>query len=67
MHPYNVMAAMMPRLCKTMIQTAVEASLAASVKATVYQKEGKGVSSATFFNASFKPLPGFAKAKEFVF
>ncbi len=38
-----------------------------SAKATVYQKAGKGTSAATSFNVSFKPLPGFAKAKEFVF
>ncbi|NTJ42182.1 protein-L-isoaspartate O-methyltransferase [Agrobacterium larrymoorei] len=38
-----------------------------AAKATVYQKEGKGISSATSFNVSFKPLPGFAKAKVFVF
>lgn len=38
-----------------------------AAKASVYRRDGKGVSAATFFNASLKPLPGFAKAKEFVF
>ena len=38
-----------------------------AAKATVFRRDGKGTSSATFFNASVRPLPGFAKAKEFVF
>ncbi|WHA40025.1 protein-L-isoaspartate O-methyltransferase family protein [Agrobacterium larrymoorei] len=38
-----------------------------AAKVTVYRRDGKGVSAATSFNASLKPLPGFAKAKEFVF
>lgn len=38
-----------------------------SAKATVYRRDGKGTSSTTFFNASVKPVPGFAKTREFVF
>ncbi|WP_320201730.1 protein-L-isoaspartate O-methyltransferase family protein [Agrobacterium sp. rho-13.3] len=38
-----------------------------SAKATVYRRDGKGTSSTPFFNASVKPVPGFAKASEFVF
>lgn len=35
--------------------------------ARVYRKENGVISEATFFNTSVKPLPGFRKAKEFVF
>ncbi|KQO80848.1 protein-L-isoaspartate O-methyltransferase [Rhizobium sp. Leaf262] len=38
-----------------------------SAKATVYRRDGKGTSSTGFFNASVKPVPGFTKAREFVF
>jgi protein-L-isoaspartate(D-aspartate) O-methyltransferase len=38
-----------------------------SAKAMVYRRDGKGTSSTAFFNASVKPVPGFAKAREFVF
>ncbi len=38
-----------------------------AAKATVYRRDGASTSAATFFNASVKPLPGFAKAAEFVF
>ncbi len=38
-----------------------------AAKATVYRRDGNSTSAATFFNASVKPLPGFAKAAEFVF
>jgi protein-L-isoaspartate(D-aspartate) O-methyltransferase len=38
-----------------------------SAKATVYSRASTGVSATTSFNASVKPLPGFQKAKEFVF
>ncbi|UHS61575.1 protein-L-isoaspartate O-methyltransferase [Agrobacterium vaccinii] len=38
-----------------------------SAKAVVYRRDGKGTSSTAFFNASVKPVPGFAKAREFVF
>ncbi|MOA65965.1 hypothetical protein D3C78_1925510 [compost metagenome] len=38
-----------------------------AAKATVYRRDGNGTSAATFFNASVKPVPGFAKAAEFVF
>ncbi|KQQ46631.1 protein-L-isoaspartate O-methyltransferase [Rhizobium sp. Leaf311] len=38
-----------------------------SAKATVYRRDGKGTSSTSFFNASVKPVPGFAKARDFVF
>lgn len=35
--------------------------------ATVYRRDGNGTSAVTLFNASVKPVPGFAKVKEFVF
>lgn len=38
-----------------------------AAKATVYRRDGKGTSSTAFFNASVKPVPGFAKARDFVF
>jgi protein-L-isoaspartate(D-aspartate) O-methyltransferase len=38
-----------------------------AAKATVYQRNGKSVSVVAHFNAAVKPLPGFAKAREFTF
>ncbi|MGV1757771.1 protein-L-isoaspartate O-methyltransferase [Rhizobium sp. P44RR-XXIV] len=38
-----------------------------AARATVFMKERGAFSENVFFNASIKPLPGFAKAKEFVF
>jgi len=38
-----------------------------AAKATVYRRDGNSTSAASSFNASIKPLPGFAKAAEFVF
>jgi len=38
-----------------------------SARATVFVRERGALSENVFFNASVKPLPGFAKAKEFVF
>ncbi|KJX88258.1 protein-L-isoaspartate O-methyltransferase [Agrobacterium tumefaciens] len=38
-----------------------------AAKATVYRRDGNSTSAASFFNASVKPVPGFAKAAEFVF
>jgi protein-L-isoaspartate(D-aspartate) O-methyltransferase len=38
-----------------------------AAKATVYRRDGNSTSAVTSFNASVKPLPGFAKAAEFVF
>ena len=38
-----------------------------AAKATVYRRDGNGTSSVTLFNASIKPVPGCAKAKDFVF
>jgi protein-L-isoaspartate(D-aspartate) O-methyltransferase len=38
-----------------------------AAKATVFTRHGATSSANTFFNASVKPLPGFVKAKEFVF
>ncbi|MBB3453413.1 protein-L-isoaspartate(D-aspartate) O-methyltransferase [Rhizobium sp. BK313] len=38
-----------------------------AARATVYMRERGALSENVFFNASIKPLPGFAKAKEFVF
>jgi protein-L-isoaspartate(D-aspartate) O-methyltransferase len=38
-----------------------------SARATVFVSERGAVSENVFFNASVKPLPGFAKAREFVF
>ena len=38
-----------------------------AARATVFMRERGAVSENVFFNASIKPLPGFAKAKEFVF
>lgn len=38
-----------------------------SARATVFVRERGALSKNVFFNASVKPLPGFAKAKEFVF
>ncbi|SCB16627.1 protein-L-isoaspartate O-methyltransferase family protein [Rhizobium hainanense] len=38
-----------------------------AARATVFMRERGAFSENVFFNASIKPLPGFAKAKEFVF
>jgi protein-L-isoaspartate(D-aspartate) O-methyltransferase len=38
-----------------------------SARATVFVREHGAFSENVFFNASVKPLPGFSKAKEFVF
>lgn len=38
-----------------------------AARATVFMRERGALSENVFFNASIKPLPGFAKAKEFVF
>jgi protein-L-isoaspartate(D-aspartate) O-methyltransferase len=38
-----------------------------SARATVFVRERGAFSENVFFNASVKPLPGFSKAKEFVF
>lgn len=38
-----------------------------AARATVFVRERGAFSENVFFNASVKPLPGFAKAKEFVF
>jgi protein-L-isoaspartate(D-aspartate) O-methyltransferase len=38
-----------------------------SARATVFVRERGALSENVFFNASVKPLPGFSKAKEFVF
>lgn len=38
-----------------------------SARATVFVRERGAISENVFFNASVKPLPGFAKAREFVF
>ncbi len=38
-----------------------------AARATVFVRERGAISENVFFNASVKPLPGFAKAKEFVF
>lgn len=38
-----------------------------AARATVFVREQGAFSENVFFNASIKPLPGFAKAKEFVF
>ncbi|MBB4570650.1 protein-L-isoaspartate(D-aspartate) O-methyltransferase [Rhizobium leucaenae] len=38
-----------------------------AARATVFRRERGALSENVFFNASVKPLPGFAKAKEFVF
>lgn len=38
-----------------------------AARATVFVREREAFSKNVFFNASVKPLPGFAKAKEFVF
>ncbi|KAA1176718.1 protein-L-isoaspartate O-methyltransferase [Rhizobium tropici] len=38
-----------------------------AARATVFMRERGVFSENVFFNASIKPLPGFAKAKEFVF
>lgn len=38
-----------------------------AAKAMVYQRNGKSVSVVAHFNAAVKPLPGFAKAREFTF
>lgn len=38
-----------------------------SARATLFVKAGGGISSTSFFNASIRQLPGFQKAREFVF
>jgi protein-L-isoaspartate(D-aspartate) O-methyltransferase len=38
-----------------------------AARATVFMRERGAFSENVFFNASIKPLPGFAKAKDFVF
>lgn len=38
-----------------------------AARATVFMRERGAFSENVFFNASIKPLPGFSKAKEFVF
>ncbi len=38
-----------------------------AARATVFMRERGAFSENVFFNASIKPLPGFAKAREFVF